>query len=189
MALFEVFLIGLGLAADAFAVSVTNGMCRSGKTACIALACGVCFGAFQGLMPALGYALGSTFASYIERFDHIVALVLLCYIGGKMVIDSFKKESGGASSGPLKLTELALQGVATSIDALAVGVSFAALMPLSDMAVSAAVIAGTTFIISAAGAFVGKKFGDFLNSKAQLIGGLILIAIGVKIFVEHTFFQ
>ena len=189
MSIIEIFLIGIGLAMDAFAVSVTNGMCKKGGTAGIALMCGLCFGAFQGLMPSLGYILGSTFARYIEQYDHIIALVLLCYIGGKMVYDSLKDDGKAETSGgSLKTSELILQGIATSIDALAVGVSFATLLSGSEMLASALLIAATTFVIAIAGVLIGKRFGDILNNKAGLIGGLILIGIGVKIFVEHTFF-
>lgn len=188
MSFAEIFLIGIGLSMDAFAVSVINGMCRPGSTGKTALSCGICFGLFQGFMPSVGYALGSAFSRYIERYDHIIALVLLGYIGGKMVYDSVKGGPEEASGEKLKLSDLILQGVATSIDALAVGVSFAAMIPISKMAGAACLIATTTFIIAFSGAFVGKKFGDALNNKAQLVGGLILIAIGVKIFVEHTFF-
>ena len=189
MSFAEIFLIGVGLAMDAFAVSVTNGMCRSAKPLVIALTGGLSFGLFHGVMPALGYALGSTFSQYIERYDHIIALVLLGYIGGKMIYDAVKGEESSAGGGKLKLSELLLQGVATSIDALAVGVSFAAMLSVGKMAASAGIIAGTTFIIAFAGAFIGRRFGSILNDKAQLAGGLILIGIGVKIFVEHTFFS
>ena len=190
MSIIEIFLIGVGLSMDAFAVSVTNGMCKKGGTAGIALMCGICFGAFQGVMPSLGYLLGSTFAHYIEQYDHIIALVLLCYIGGKMVIDCFKNDgSSQTSGGKLKASELILQGIATSIDALAVGVSFATLLSGSEMLMSACLIAATTFIIAIAGVLIGKRFGDILSNKAGFIGGLILIGIGVKIFVEHVFFS
>lgn len=174
---------------DAFAVSVTNGMCKRGGTVRIALFSGICFGLFQGLMPTLGYALGSTFSKYIEMYDHVIALVLLCYIGGKMLWDAAKGDAGKASGGELAIKELILQGIATSIDALAVGVSFAALIDWSAMLGSALLIAFTTLVISFAGALVGRKFGDILNSKAQIAGGIILIGIGIKIFVEHVFFS
>lgn len=190
MSLLEIFLIGVGLSMDAFAVSVTNGMCKRGGTLKISLLCGICFGVFQGFMPSLGYVLGSTFARYIEQYDHIIALVLLVYIGGKMVIDSLKDDGKAETSGgELKISELVLQGIATSIDALAVGVSFATLLSSSEMFTSAALIAATTFVIAIAGVLIGKRFGDILNNKAGFIGGLILIGIGVKIFVEHTFFS
>lgn len=175
---------------DAFAVSVTNGMCKRGKTLYIAALCGLCFGAFQGIMPSLGYALGSTFSRFVAQYDHIIALVLLSYIGAKMLIDSLRGEKEeSASGGGLGAGELVLQGVATSIDALAVGVSFATLTDIAGMAASAALIAATTFVIAVLGVYIGKYFGDRLNNKAQLVGGLILIGIGVKIFVEHTFFS
>lgn len=189
MSIIEVLLIGVGLSMDAFAVSVTNGMCRRGNTIKLAIVCGLCFGVFQGLMPTLGYALGSTFASYVERYDHLIALVLLCYIGGKMAIDGIKGGSDTAAGGKLKASELILQGIATSIDALAVGVSFATMLSWERMFLSAGLIAATTFCIAIAGVFIGKRFGDILSNKAQLVGGLILIGIGVKIFVEHTFFS
>ena len=141
-------------------------------------------------MPAAGYLLGSAFIDLISRFDHIIALVLLCYIGGKMVYDSFKgEESPNAGSSFLSPKTLILQGVATSIDALAVGVSFSTLLGGGRMALSAVMVALTTFVISFAGVFVGKRFGDALSGKATLVGGAILIAIGVKIFIEHTFFS
>ncbi len=174
---------------DAFAVSVTNGMCKRSNTLTLAALCGLCFGVFQGLMPSIGYVLGSAFSSYIERYDHIIALVLLGYIGGKMVFDSLKNGDDGPTSTRLRLSELLVQGVATSIDALAVGVSFSTLIPNSQMAVSAALIALTTFVFGFSGVYIGKKFGDILSNKAQLVGGLILIAIGIKIFLEHTFFS
>lgn len=188
MSFAEIFLIGVGLSMDAFAVSVINGMCRRENILKTAAACGLCFGIFQGLMPSLGFALGSAFSRYIEKYDHVIALLLLGYIGGKMIFDAVKNEPEKASSGRLGLSELILQGIATSIDALAVGVSFATMISAAEMAGAAALIAATTFIIAFAGAFMGKRFGDALNNKAQLAGGIILAAIGVKIFVEHTFF-
>lgn len=189
MTFFEIFLVGLGLSMDAFAVSVTNGMCKRGNKSFIALMCGLCFGVFQGVMPSLGYLLGSAFAKYIERYDHIIALVLLSYIGGKMVFDSFTNGGESTSSGSKLGGELIVQGIATSIDALAVGVSFSPLLTASKMGISALIIAVTTFAISFGGVYIGKKFGDILSNKAQLIGGIILIAIGLKIFVEHVFFS
>lgn len=190
MSFTEVLLIGIGLSMDAFAVSVTNGMCRKNVNAGWAIVIALCFGLFQGLMPAAGYMLGSTFAGYVESFDHIIALILLGFIGGKMLIDGVEKKEESSGSGCfLHIGELLVQGVATSIDALAVGVSFAAVMhSSSDMLASVAIIAASTFIISLAGVAIGKKSGDFLNNKAQIVGGLILIGIGVKIFVEHVFF-
>ncbi len=189
MTLVEVFLIAIGLSMDAFAVAVTNGMCKTNIKAGWTVAIGGCFGICQGLMPAIGFALGSTFASYIESFDHVVALVLLCFIGGKMLIDGVQNREESAAVCSLTFGALVVQGIATSIDALAVGVSFAAVMDsYISLLWSVALIAATTFVLSIVGVAVGKKFGDFLNNKAQIVGGIILIGIGVKIFVEHVFF-
>lgn len=188
MSIIELILIGIGLSMDAFAVSVTNGLycknIKAGKT----LMTGVCFGGFQGLMPLIGYFLGRGFAQYITAFDHIIALVLLGFIGGQMIWESFKKEDENTDSNVLTGKMLFMQGIATSIDALAVGVSFAALKNV-NIAFAASAICCITFVFSVVGVLIGKKFGNMLNNKAQLIGGLILVGIGVKIFVEHTFFS
>lgn len=188
MSIIELILIGIGLSMDAFAVSVTNGLCckniKAGKT----LMTGVCFGGFQGLMPLIGYFLGRGFSKYITAFDHIIALVLLGFIGGQMIWESFKKEDENADSNILTGKMLFMQGIATSIDALAVGVSFAALKDV-NIAFAASSICCITFLFSVVGVFIGKKFGNILNNKAQLVGGLILVGIGIKIFVEHTFFS
>lgn len=188
MGITELILIGIGLSMDAFAVSVTNGLCckeiRTGKT----LLTGLCFGGFQGLMPLIGYFLGRGFAKYITAFDHIIALVLLGFIGGQMIFESFKKEEEKNDAACLTAKMLLMQGIATSIDALAVGVSFAALDNV-NIAFAASAICCITFTFSVVGVFIGKKFGTVLNNKAQLVGGIILLGIGVKIFVEHTFFS
>ena len=187
MTIAELILIGIGLSMDAFAVSVTNGLCCKNIKIAGAFANGVCFGLFQGIMPLIGFLLGVGFAKYIRAVYHIIALVLLCFIGGQMIWESFKKDEEEHSDGTLSLKMLLMQGVATSIDALAVGVSFAA---LNDVNVPFACLAicFMTFILGTCGVFIGKKFGTMLNNKAQLVGGLILVGIGVKIFIEHTFF-
>ncbi|MBQ9375138.1 MAG: manganese efflux pump [Ruminococcus sp.] len=187
MGIVELLLLAIGLSMDAFAVSVTNGLCLKKTAWKTALACGICFGLFQGVMPTIGFALGKTFTRYITSIDHYIALVLLAFIGGKMVIESFKKDEDSENTFTLTLGLLLVQGVATSIDALAVGVSFAALSV--DIVFAAAFICCVTFVFSYAGVYIGKKFGTILNSKAQLVGGLILIGIGLKIFIEHTFFN
>ena len=187
MTIIELILIGIGLSMDAFAVSVTNGLCCKKIGAGGAAATGLCFGVFQGLMPAIGYFLGIGFAKYITAFDHIIALVLLLFIGGQMIYESFKKEDEDKTENNLTLKMLIIQGIATSIDALAVGVSFAALKDV-NIAFAAIIICCITFAFSFSGVFIGKKSGTFINNKAQLIGGLILVGIGIKIFVEHVFF-
>lgn len=187
MGLVELVLIGIGLSMDAFAVSVTNGLCCKKIGVGGAAATGLCFGVFQGLMPLIGYFLGIGFAKYITSIDHIIALVLLCFIGGQMIYESFKKDEENKEESTLGVKMLIVQGIATSIDALAVGVSFAALSDV-NIAFAAVIICCITFAFSFAGVFIGKKSGTFLNNKAQLIGGLILVGIGIKIFVEHVFF-
>lgn len=174
---------------DAFAVSVTNGMTKKNVNLIWTFSIAACFGIFQGLMPTIGYFLGSTFTQYITRFDHYIALVLLGFIGGKMLFDGIKKDKACELDGTrLTVGALLLQGVATSIDALAVGVSFAAVMDSMVLALFAAsIITVCTFAFCFVGVFIGKRFGDILNNKAQTAGGLILIVIGVKIFVEHVF--
>lgn len=187
MGYIELFLVAVGLSADAFAVSVTNGMCkkniRLGWTFIIAIT----FGLFQGVMPTIGYALGSTFTKFISQYDHIIALILLGFIGGKMLIDAIKgDDEKGCDIARLTFGALLVQGVATSIDALAVGVSFAAMSV--NIISAAAFICSVTFVLSFLAVLIGKKFGDLLNNKAGIFGGLILIGIGVKIFIQHTFF-
>ena len=185
----ELFLIALGLSMDAFAVAVTNGMCAKNMRMGWAFATALTFGLFQGVMPTIGYLLGQTFTEYIARFDHVIALVLLGFIGGKMLLEAMKKEDKDACDPRgtvLGLRFLLLQGVATSIDALAVGISLSALRV--NIVSSAAFIALITFLCSYGGVFIGKRFGSILNRKAEIAGGIILIGIGIKIFVEHTFF-
>ena len=188
MGLIELLLIAVGLSMDAFAVSVTNGLCYKNVKLKWTLAMGLCFGLFLGAMPTIGYFLGSTFADYITAYDHYIALILLCFIGGKMLIDGIKSKDEGieATGASIGLGILLVQGVATSIDALAVGVSFA-MLPNVNIVTAAGFISLVTFSLSIIAVFVGKKFGSLLNNKAQIIGGLILIAIGIKIFIEHTF--
>ncbi len=190
MGFIELLLIAAGLSMDAFAVSVTNGLCYKNVKLKWTLAMGLCFGLFQGAMPTIGYFLGSTFADYITALDHYVALTLLGFIGGKMLYDGVKskEEEVKRSDSSINLGILLVQGVATSIDALAVGVSFA-MLPNVNIVTAAGFIALVTFVLSITAVFVGKKFGSLLNNKAQIIGGLILIAIGIKIFIEHTFFS
>ena len=187
MSIVELLLLAVGLSMDAFAVSVTNGLCTRKSKLKSALACGLCFGLYQGAMPTIGFALGKTFASLITSIDHYIAFILLGFIGGKMLIDGIKNEDElSCDIKGLTLGLLMVQGVATSIDALAVGVSFAALSV--NIVSAAAFICCVTFAFSFVGYFIGTKFGTMLNNKAQILGGVILIGIGIKIFVEHMFF-
>lgn len=190
MGFLTLFLIALGLAMDAFAVSVSNGICHRNAGGRQALAAGLTFGLFQAGMPLLGYFAGSTISGAMEALDHWIALILLSFIGVNMIKEAVKelrrpeerdcrKETGG-------LKALLLQGVATSIDAFAVGVGFAFLN--TNIFTAVALIGVITFCTSFAGVFVGKKFGSLFKQKAEIFGGCILIFIGVKIFLEHTVF-
>lgn len=192
----ELLLLAVGLSMDAFAVSVGNGLSMKKSDPKAALAIAASFGLFQALMPTVGYFLGSAFETVISRFDHYIALIFLGFIGGKMIFDGIrelreKKKSAGASEEekPFKLSfgALMIQSVATSIDALIVGVSFAAL-PNVNIWIAVTLIGIITFSISLVGVFSGKKFGQLLGSRAEIFGGLILVGIGVKVFVEHVFF-
>ncbi len=183
MSFITVFLIALGLSMDAVAVSMSDAMCHKKLPLRWAAAIALSFGVFQGLMPVIGYFAGSLFAEYISFIDHWIAFVLLAFIGGKMIFDSFKKEDDDANCRQMSVKLLLIQGIATSIDALAVGVSFAAMD--ANIWTSALVIAATTFCLSFIAVFIGKKFGDLLNQKAEIFGGTILILIGLKILIEH----
>ena len=181
--------LGVGLAMDAFSVSVTNGMSGGKLRFRHALADGVTFGLFQGAMPLIGLFLGMNFLTYIEAVDHWIAVILLAGIGGNMIRGALKKEDEAESGNPYTVKNLLLQGVATSIDALAVGVGFSAeLHGNSEAFITAAIIGVSTMIISTVGVYIGRFFGGLLKQKAELLGGLILIGIGLKILIEHLFF-
>ncbi len=182
----QLFLIAFGLSMDAFAVSVTNGLCCRSLTKPQTGAMALCFGIFQGIMPVIGYYLGMAFASYIMVLDHYIALLLLSYIGGRMILDALRCKTS-AESYAFSFRLVLLQGFATSVDALAVGISFAALAGVS-IAAAAMVIASVTFLCAIAGIVLGVRFGSHMGGYAQIVGGLILIGIGVKIFCEHMLF-
>ena len=180
--LLELFLIAVGLSMDAFAVSVCKGLSTQTLQRRHYLIVGAWFGGFQALMPTLGYLLGSTFEQYITSVDHWVAFILLSVIGGNMLKEAFSKdeETTDASFAPRVMLLLA---VATSIDALAVGITFAL---LDTPIIEAIVIIGcTTFVLSIVGVIVGNFFGTRYKKKAEIIGGIILILIGLKILLEH----
>ena len=185
MGFFELFLIGIGLSMDAFAVAICKGlgMERINKRDTLLLA--LFFGGFQALMPLMGYLLGSRFASYIERWDHWIAFVLLAFIGGNMIRESREQEEEETKHcGSIRYRELFTLAVATSIDALAVGITFA-LLPDVNVPLAVCLIGITTFLCSAAGLRVGNLFGLRYKAKAELAGGIILILIGLKILLEH----
>ena len=184
MGFWELVVLAAGLSMDAFAVSICKGLALqrvSWKECCIA---GLWFGGFQALMPLAGYLLGSQFSGYIERYDHWIAFVLLALIGFSMIRESRGEESEEEKPhAGVNLKELLLLAVATSIDALAVGVTFAFLNV--SIAPAVTVIGCTTFVISIAGVCVGNVFGARYKSRAELTGGVILILIGLKILLEH----
>jgi putative Mn2+ efflux pump MntP len=187
MSYIDLFLIGVGLSMDAFAVSVCKGlsMSRVNKKQCFLIA--LFFGGFQALMPLLGWLLGTTVVEYIRHFDHWIAFVLLLYVGGKMIVDAIREwkddDRPEYLDMPLHLKELFLLAVATSIDAFAVGITFSFLEVVIWTAI--AIIGVTTFVLSAAGVYIGNLFGGKFKSKAQLAGGIILIALGARILVTH----
>ena len=184
----EAFLIGIGLSMDAFAVSVCKGlsMTRVNRRHCLII--GLFFGGFQALMPFLGWLAGTAFADHVAALDHWIAFVLLAYIGGKMIFEALQEgsetEEAAQSDPPLDLKELLLLAIATSIDALAVGVTFA-LLPNVNIIVAVLFIGCITFILSGVGLKIGNLFGLRYKSKAEFAGGLILILIGLKILLEH----
>ena len=186
MRIYEVFLIGIGLSMDAFAVSVCKGLQMRRLHIGRLLAIAVFFGGFQGLMPVLGWILGSAFAERISRIDHWIAFALLFFIGVKMIYDAVTEEDGVTeekSDPPLPVSELFMFAIATSIDALAVGVTFSFLQV--SILRSAVLIGATTFTISIAGVILGFFTGGKFRDKAQIFGGAILIALGLRILVTH----
>ncbi len=183
MHIWELFLIAAGLSADAFAVSVCKGLSVRRLKLKHSLIAGLYFGGFQALMPLLGYWLGVRFQGLITSIDHWIAFLLLFVIGANMIKESFEKAEKLNDS--FSFSEMLPLSVATSIDALAVGITFAFLKVNIASAVS--LIGVTTFILSAFGIWLGKRVGCKYKSKAELVGGIVLIAMGVKILIEHIF--
>ena len=185
--LLTIFGVGVGLAMDAFAVSVVCGAVFRQLRILHALRMALFFGAFQSLMPLLGFAAGKTFEGFIGIYDHWLAFVLLVIIGGKMVYEAFKiEEVEKKPADPSSLIALLVLSIATSIDALAVGFTLSLITHSIVFAVS--LIGVITFALSYIGYVIGKRFGHFFENKIEILGGLILIAIGVKILIQHLFF-
>lgn len=182
MSLIELFLIGVGLSMDAFAVSVCRGLAmprmnwRQGALAALF------FGGFQALMPLAGWGLGRQFEQYITSVDHWIAFLLLGYIGGKMIWDAFHDGEACCQPG-VAVKELLMMAIATSIDALAVGITFAFLQV--SILPAATLIGCTTFALSLAGVWIGHRFGSRYKNRATLAGGVVLCLIGLKILLEH----
>jgi putative Mn2+ efflux pump MntP len=186
-------LIGLSLSMDAFAISVGSGICIPNLKRFYALRSSIFFGVFQFVMPAAGWYLGYSFASYIKTYDHWIAFGLLAFIGGKMIFESLRRTgdrecpeetpAGGKGGDIRSLPYLLTLSVATSIDALAVGLSFSMLG--RGIWAPAAVIGGVTFVVCLLGFEFGRRIGRVLEKWAGLAGGLVLAGIGVKILLEH----
>lgn len=190
MGFFEIFMIGVGLSMDAFAASVCKGLSMRKAEVKNILIIALFFGGFQALMPFIGWALGTQFESYITSIDHWIAFVLLAFIGGKMIAEAVRPEDENVEidkmDPPLDVKEMFVLAVATSIDALAVGITFAFLnYPIGE---AVTIIGLTTFCISIGGVYVGNFFGNRYKKKAELAGGIILVLIGVKILLEHLGF-
>lgn len=205
MPLWELFLIGVGLAADAFAVAMCRGLEAKRFTWKNGLLTGLFFGFFQAAMPVIGYYLATLFADEISAFDHWIAFALLAFLGAKMIYEGAKeehskrrekKQNAGSTSDtaaaadekkpehvPFRMKELVVMSFATSIDALIVGVTFAFLD--TNIWTSVSLIGAVTFALSLFGVFLGSKIGKKLGGKAEIVGGVILIAIGLKILLEH----
>lgn len=185
MSLWELLLIAISLSMDAFAVSVCKGLSMSKLNYKNASVIALFFGAFQALMPLIGWFLGTQLSRYISAFDHWIAFVLLAFIGGKMIYEALHGEMEDTGCGDtLDIKELFVLAIATSIDALAVGITFA-LLPDTNIVLSVGLIGVITFVLSFAGVVIGNKFGSRYQNRAELFGGVILIAIGLKILIEH----
>ncbi len=184
MGILELFLIAVGLSMDAFAVAVCKGLSVEKVRTKHYFIAGAWFGGFQGLMPLIGYLLGSTFKEYIEGYDHWIAFVLLALIGGNMLREGFSKGEEEAADASFGFKTMLIMALATSIDALAVGVGFA-VIPGVNIGAAVLFIGVITFILSAVGIKVGNIFGMRYKSKAEIAGGVILVLMGLKILLEH----
>lgn len=180
----ELALLAVGLSMDAFAVSICKGLAMKRATLKSGLICGTWFGGFQALMPLFGYFLGTLFASAIEAFDHWIAFILLALIGANMLREAFSSSDEASGGADLSFKTMFIMAVATSIDALAVGISLAMAGNVNIFA-AIAMIGVTTFVLSAVGVKVGNVFGSRYEKKAEAAGGIILILLGLKILLEH----
>lgn len=182
MGILEISLLGIGLAMDAFAVSICKGLSMKKMNWKNAIIIALYFGIFQALMPMIGYFLGTTFESFVTTFDHWIAFILLALIGGNMIKESFDNEDEKKND-KVDFKTMIVLALATSIDALAVGIAFAFFDV--NLLLAVAIIGIITFIISIFGVKIGNKFGDKYQNKAELIGGIILVILGIKILLEH----
>lgn len=186
MGLIELLVLAIGLSMDACAVSICKGLATEKVKLKHNIIAGLWFGGFQALMPLIGYFLGTAFEKYVTAVDHWIAFVLLGAIGFNMIKEAFSKEED-ESNCDFSFKTMFVMAVATSIDALAVGITFA-LLPDVNIIAAVTFIGVTTFLFSAVGVKIGNVFGERYKSKAELAGGVILIILGIKILVEHLFF-
>ncbi len=198
MDIISVFFIAVALAMDAFSVSITSGMVLKKPHGGAMFKIGLFFGVFQFVMPCLGYLLGSAFSVLISAFDHWIAFILLAFIGGKMIYEALsEKDEEENIKNPLDNKLLTMLAIATSIDALAVGVTFATMgmgvvspctLAQTALLQASGIIGIVAFVISAAGVYIGGKCGNLFGNKAEILGGVVLVGIGLKILAEHLFF-
>ena len=188
MGFIEIMLVGVGLAMDATAVSICKGLSMKKLVWKNAVIIALYFGIFQAVMPLLGYLFGSAFSGLVEAVDHWIAFILLSIIGGKMIKESFEDEGESETKNDsIDVKTMIVMAIATSIDALAVGITFAF---FKINIIKAILIIGIiTFTLSLFGVIIGNKFGDKFHGKAEIVGGVILILIGIKIFLEHSGFS
>ena len=179
---YEIIFIAIGLAMDAFAVSICKGLAIKKIKIRNSIIVGTYFGMFQAIMPLIGYMLGNSFRNFVTNIDHWIIFLLLGIIGIKMIVDSFE-ENNEKSDSSIELKTMLLLALATSIDALAVGITFSFFKLNIFYVVS--IIGIITFLLSAIGVKIGNKFGNKLQNKAEIFGGIILILIGIKILLEH----
>lgn len=193
MDIITLLFLAIGLSMDAFAVAICKGLAMPRVTIQRCAVVGLWFGGFQGLMPLIGYILGIQFASYIETFSSWIAFILLAFIGGNMIREAVAGDEDSKEDAGLGFREMLLLAIATSIDALAVGVTFAcvpvrltdALTPFANTGVGCGIIAGMTCLISIIGVKIGNIFGSRYQKKAEIAGGIILIFLGIKILAEY----
>ncbi len=186
MSVFSLTLIAIMLSLDAFVVSISAGICESKKSFKNAFLLALVFGFFQGLMPLIGYFGGREIEHIVRPYDHWIIFGILTFLGGKMIAESLEKDDEDcATKNYFSFKNLVFLGIATSIDALAIGISFSLLEV--NIALAVALIAVITFIFCFIGVIAGKKIGKIFGSRAELIGGIVLIGIGIKILIEHLF--
>ncbi len=184
MGIIELFILAVGLSMDAFAVSVCKGLAMKKAPAKAMVLCGAWFGGFQALMPLIGFFLGTLFIDAISAIDHWIAFALLALIGVNMLREALGKDEGEQTDADLSVRTMFVMAVATSIDALAVGISLA-MAGVGNIYLAVLLIGATTFALSAVGVKVGSVFGSKYEKKAEIVGGVILILLGVKILLEH----